>query len=92
VNYSGIIIGLATFLIIGIFHPLVIVAEYHLGTRCWWMFALLGVVGVAASLFIHNIILSTLCGVLAFSSFWSILELFKQKRRVEKGWFPKKEK
>jgi hypothetical protein len=26
----------------------------------------------------------------AFSSFWSILELFEQKKRVEKGWFPKK--
>ncbi|MBR1946747.1 MAG: DUF4491 family protein, partial [Bacteroidaceae bacterium] len=23
-----------------------------------------------------------------FSSFWSIGEVFAQKRRVEKGWFP----
>ena len=27
-------------------------------------------------------------GVTAFSCFWSILELFQQKKRVEKGWFP----
>ena len=32
--------------------------------------------------------LSTLLGVTAFSSLWSILELFKQRKRVEKGWFP----
>ncbi|MBO7458075.1 MAG: DUF4491 family protein [Paludibacteraceae bacterium] len=25
----------------------------------------------------------------ACSSFWSILELFEQKKRVERGWFPK---
>ncbi|MBQ5864199.1 MAG: DUF4491 family protein, partial [Bacteroidales bacterium] len=26
------------------------------------------------------------------SSFWSILEVFEQKKRVEKGWFPKNPK
>ena len=74
-NFEGIIVGLATFLIIGIFHPIVIKAEYHFGTRCWWAFLLAG---------------STIAGVTAFSCFWSILELFQQKKRVEKGWFPKK--
>ena len=29
-NYVGILIGLATFLIIGLFHPLVIKGEYYL--------------------------------------------------------------
>ena len=33
-------------------------------------------------------LLSTLLGVVAFSSFWSILELFQQRERVRKGWFP----
>ncbi|MFA6780469.1 MAG: DUF4491 family protein, partial [Paludibacteraceae bacterium] len=33
-----------------------------------------------------------LMGVLAFSSFWSIGEVFEQRKRVEKGWFPKREK
>ena len=27
-------------------------------------------------------------GAFAFSCFWSILELFQQKKRVERGWFP----
>ena len=31
---EGIIIGISTFLIIGLFHPVVIKAEYYWGTRC----------------------------------------------------------
>mgnify|MGYP003483539089 FL=1 len=87
-NFTGIIIGLATFLIIGIFHPIVIKAEYYLGTRCWWMFLLAGVAFGAVSMLIDNVIISTIMGVTSFSSFWSILELFHQKDRVRKGWFP----
>lgn len=34
-NVSGIIIGLATFLIIGLFHPIVIKAEYYFSKLCW---------------------------------------------------------
>ena len=91
-NFNGLIIGAATFLCIGAFHPLVIKAEYHLGTGCWWVFLLLGLVCIAGSLAVANAIASTLLGVVAFSSLWSIHELFKQKERVEKGWFPKNPK
>ena len=87
-NFTGIIVGLATFLIIGAFHPIVIKAEYYLGTKCWWMFLLAGIILVAVSLLICNLVISTIVGVTAFSSFWSILELFHQKERVRKGWFP----
>ena len=87
-NPTGIIAGLATFLIIGIFHPIVIKAEYYLGTRCWWMFLLAGIIFGAISLTVSDFILSTILGVTAFSSFWSILELKEQKERVRKGWFP----
>lgn len=87
-NFTGIIVGLATFLIIGVFHPIVIKAEYYLGTKCWWMFLLAGIILVGVSLLICNLVISTIVGVTAFSSFWSILELFHQKERVRKGWFP----
>lgn len=87
-NFNGLIIGAATFLCIGAFHPLVIKAEYHFGTGCWWVFLLLGLVCITGSLAVANAIASTLLGVVAFSSLWSILELFKQEKRVEKGWFP----
>ena len=91
-NFTGLIIGIATFLCIGVFHPLVIKAEYHFGVGCWWAFLVLGVLCIAGSLLVESTILSTLLGVTAFSSLWSILELFKQRRRVEKGWFPKNPK
>lgn len=90
-NYEGLIIGACTFLVIGIFHPIVIKTEYHFGVKVWWVFLLLGLVALSLSLVVHNTILSTLLGVLAFSSFWSIKELFEQRERVRKGWFPKKE-
>lgn len=91
-NFSGVIIGIATFLIIGLFHPLVIKAEYHFGKRCWWAFLIAGLTGTALSLFLESMILSTLAGVFAFSSFWSIGELYQQEQRVKKGWFPQNPK
>lgn len=87
-NFSGIAIGVVTFLVIGIFHPLVIKAEYYIGVRSWWLFLLLGICAMAASLLVDNLTLSIILGVVAFSAFWSIGEVFQQKKRVEKGWFP----
>ena len=54
--------------------------------------ALVGVGMLIGSLFANNMYLSVILGVIAFSSFWSILELFQQKKRVERGWFPKNPK
>ena len=87
-NLEGVIIGLLTFFIIGLFHPLVIKAEYYIGVKSWILFALAGVAFSIASLLAEGIILSTILGVVAFSSFWSILEVFEQRERVRKGWFP----
>ena len=91
-NYVGILIGLVTFLVIGLFHPLVIKAEYYIGVKSWWLFLLLGVVASIASLLVANFVLSIILGVVAFSSLWSIGEVFEQRKRVEKGWFPKNPK
>lgn len=88
----GLTLGICTFLVIGIFHPIVIKCEYYWGTRSWWIFLLLGVVGIVASVLIANIFLSVLAGIVAFSSFWTILELFQQEQRVKKGWFPRNPK
>lgn len=93
-NYEGLIIGISTFLIIGFFHPVVIKAEYYYGTKCWWIFLLLGIGGTVATLMIESLLWSALCGVFAFSSLWTIKELFEQEERVKKGWFarnPKRE-
>ena len=87
-HLAGLFIGLATFLIIGLFHPLVIKAEYHFGTGCWWVFLLAGVAGILLSMHADHLVVSALAGVFAFTSFWTIKELFEQKERVAKGWFP----
>ena len=87
-NYIGILIGAVTFLVIGLFHPLVIKSEYYFGVRCWWVFLLVGILCAALSLYVENIYLSIILGVVSFSSFWSILEVFEQRERVRKGWFP----
>ncbi len=91
-NLTGIVIGLATFFIIGMFHPMVIKGEYYFGVKCWWVFLLMGIATIAASVAVHHILWSTLLAVWGASSFWSIGELFEQRQRVKKGWFPKNPK
>ncbi len=87
-HFTGIIIAISTFLVIGAFHPMVIKMEYHTGTRYWWTFLMAGVAFVAAALFIENVIASSVCGVVGASFLWSIGELFEQRKRVLRGWFP----
>lgn len=88
IHYTGVIIAVGTFLIIGLFHPIVIKAEYYFGTRCWWLFLLMGLACVGYAFFIADVLWSSLMGVAGASLLWSIGELFSQKKRVEKGWFP----
>lgn len=86
----GVAVGLATFLIIGIFHPFVIKGEYYLGKRiCRSLFLILGIITLVASLLIADPLLSVLLGVTSFSSFWGIGEVNEQERRVARGWFPR---
>lgn len=84
----GLVIGAATFLVIGLFHPVVIKCEYHFGVGCWWWFLVLGIVFCWLSWFADDVLWSSVCGVVAFSSFWTIKEIFDQRERVRKGWFP----
>ena len=91
-NYSGLVIAVITFLVIGVFHPIVIKGEYYFGTRCWWVFLLAGIAFIVASLMVSDDMLSPILGVVGCSCLWSILEIFEQKERVKKGWFPKNPK
>lgn len=90
--FTGLIIAISTFVIIGMFHPIVIKTEYYTGTRFWWVFLLCGIICIMLSLLIEQVIVSSVTGVLGASFLWSIGELFEQKKRVEKGWFPKRPK
>lgn len=88
-NFQGLIIGIAAFAIIGVFHPIVIKSEYYIGKKVWPIFLLMGLLLIALSLFIDNITISAITGITGFTSLWSIHELFEQEERVKKGWFPK---
>lgn len=87
-HFTGLLLAISTFIIIGVFHPVVIKTEYYFGTRPWWLFLIAGLACIGASLCIADTILSAIVGVTGASLLWSIGELFEQKKRVEKGWFP----
>ncbi len=91
-SFEGIIIGIGAFLIIGILHPVVIKAEYHIGKKVWPVFLIGGIISIILSLFVEGIVITALLGILGFSLLWSIHELFKQEERVKKGWYPKNSK
>lgn len=90
-NYSGIIIGAASLVIIGVWHSIVVKGEYYFGKRiCSIVFALLGFGCIAASLFVPQTEVSILLALFGFSALWGIKEVIEQEQRVKRGWFPKR--
>lgn len=87
-NWHGIVIGISAFLIIGVFHPIVVKGEYYFSKRIWPVFLVTGMISISSTLFIENILLAAVVGVFGFSCLWSIHEIFEQEERVRKGWFP----
>lgn len=87
-HFTGVIIAALTFLIIGLCHPLVIKMEYYSGTRYWWVLLIVGIIAVVGALLVGSVILSSILGVIGASLLWGIGELFHQKKRVKRGWFP----
>lgn len=88
IYFEGILLALCTFVIIGVLHPVVIKTEYYFGTRPWWLWLLGGIVACVSALFVANTFWSAILGVIGASLLWGIGELFEQKKRVERGWFP----
>ncbi|MDR1465670.1 MAG: DUF4491 family protein [Oscillospiraceae bacterium] len=87
-HLTGILVGLASFAIIGLFHPVVVKTEYYAGKKAWPVFLVVGLLACGASLLTGNGTASALLAVFGFTSFWTIKELFEQEERVRKGWFP----
>ena len=85
---AGPLLGLLSFLIIGLFHPLVIKTEYYFGTRPWPLFALGGAALIVVAAAADSLFWSALSAIAGFSLLWSVKELFEQHERVRKGWFP----
>ena len=91
-NYSGLILGVATFLLIGVFHVIVVKGEYYFSKKIWPLFLATGIASLFISLFISSPIISSLIAVFGISCLWSIKEFFEQEGRVKKGWFTKNPK
>lgn len=89
-EFGGILVGGTTFLLIGAFHPLVIKGEYHFGKKICWVFLVVGLGALVASLLVDTVEFSSILAVLGFTCLWSIKEVFEQAKRVERGWYPKK--
>jgi len=91
-NLSGFVLGAVMLLAIGLGHVLVVKWEYHLGTKWWPPFLIAGLLLIIASVLVESKLLSGCLGIIAVVFLYSIYELFKQKERVARGWFPKKPK
>lgn len=89
-NFSGVIIGFATIAIIWFGRYSCIKGEYYFTKKLWYLFLLIGIIGIPLSLIINNIILSAIISIFAFTFLWGIHEIIEQEERVRKGWFPKK--
>lgn len=91
-NYAGIIVGAATFVIIAISRYICIKAEYYFTKKFWIAFLVIGIVSIAGSLVAKNLLISVIFGINGFTFLWGIGEIIDQEERVSKGWFPKNPK
>ena len=91
-NFSGLVLGAVMLLAIGFGHVLVVKWEYHLGTKWWPPLLIVGLLLTTASVLVESKLLSGCLGIIGVVFFYSNHELFKQKERVERGWFPKNPK
>ncbi|MCB4791455.1 MAG: DUF4491 family protein [Elusimicrobia bacterium] len=82
--------GLSMIVLTGLGHIMVIKGEYYFGTKLWYLFLITGIICLGASLFVANAIISVVLGIAAATLLWGILELFHQRERVKKGYYPKK--
>lgn len=90
--FEGFLVGVCTFLLIGLFHVIVIKGEYYFSKRIWPLFLVIGLWLLVWSLFVEDVLWSSLIAVGGISFLWSIGEIIQQEERVRKGWFPKNPK
>ena len=81
-HFTGIVIAISCFLIIGLFHPIVIKTEYYTGTKYWWTFLVAGLASVVAALFVANPVVSAVTGIFSASCLGAVKGLFSKRDRV----------
>lgn len=87
-NAFGILVGVVTLLIIGIGFPVVIRGERIFGYVVWPYAMGLGLILIAASLFVQHDWLCVIVAVVGATFVWGSTELKEQAVRAELGWFP----
>lgn len=87
IHFEGILVAFFSYVIIGIFHPVVIKCEYYFSSKIWPLFLVCGILLLAGALFTTGM-LSIVLSLLGASFLWCIRELKEQEARVAKGWFP----
>ncbi len=80
-QFAGLIIGLATLLLIGFGHAWVKWLLRHYGANSWMLVAVLGSVFVLLSLFLFDPIPSALSGTLGFTTLWGSREIIENRAR-----------
>ena len=86
-NWTGILLGLFSALVIGLGFVWVIRFEYYVGAYRWrWVLAA-GLAVIVASLFMPNFTLAAILGIAGGSIAWGALELPHQEERVDHGLF-----
>lgn len=87
-NLTGLTLGIATLLIIGLGFVWVIRGERYFGFL-WWPYVMgTGVLLVIASLLVSSVWVSALLGAFGASLVWGSTELKEQAVRAEIGWYP----
>ena len=86
-QFAGVILGLVTFLMIGVLHFSVVKIEKVWGSHLWPGFVVLGLLFGVGSLLVDEVLISALLGVNGFLFAWSGPELKKQKERAERDSF-----
>jgi uncharacterized protein DUF4491 len=87
-NFTGLTLGIATLLIIGLGFVWVIRGERYFGFL-WWPYVMgSGVLLVIASLLVSSLWASALLGAFGASLLWGSTELKEQAVRAEIGWYP----
>jgi hypothetical protein len=81
-QFAGLTIGLITFIMIDILHIGVVRIEKIRGSYLWPLFLLLGLLFCVSSLFMEDVLTSSILGVNGFLFTWSGPELKKQKERA----------
>ena len=91
-HIEGLLIGIFCYAVIGIFHPIVVKGQFHFTDKIWPAFLAAGVGCLVGAAFVHEVIWSAMLAIAGVGFLSSISELKEQTQRVNKGWFPKKQR